>query len=54
MADAAKSLSAAHALAKTQLQAVNKKQTTRFTPGLEYEVLIADTTVLSAMINILR
>lgn len=54
MAEATRCLGLAEAGAKKQLKAKAAKQTGRFAPGLEWEVLLADTVILSGMTNALR
>ncbi|PFH46707.1 hypothetical protein AMATHDRAFT_69254 [Amanita thiersii Skay4041] len=53
MEDAATSLAAAEAGAKKQLKQAKSCSTTRFPPGLEWEILIADATVLSGLVHAL-
>ena len=54
MAEATRCLALSEAGAKKQLKAKSTKQTGRFAPGLEWEVLLADTVILSGMTNALR
>lgn len=54
MAEATRCLTLAEAGAKKQLKAKSGKQTGRFAPGLEWEVLLADTVILSGMTSALR
>ncbi|KAK2459446.1 hypothetical protein APHAL10511_008557 [Amanita phalloides] len=51
MDDASRSLAAAEQLCKKHLNQ-NLQRTTRFPPGLELEVLVADATVLSGLIHV--
>ncbi|KAF8634528.1 hypothetical protein AX15_000828 [Amanita polypyramis BW_CC] len=52
MNSASESLAASQELCRKQLHKNKSPRTSRFSPGLEWEVLIADTTVLSGLIHV--
>jgi hypothetical protein len=55
MAEASRCLTAAEAGAKKQAKAMKSaKPTGQFPPGLEWEILLADTVILNGMTSALR
>ncbi|KAF8638147.1 hypothetical protein AX17_002420 [Amanita inopinata Kibby_2008] len=53
MEEASRCLAASEAGSKKQLREIKYKQTSRFPPGLEWEILLADATVLSGLTHAL-
>jgi hypothetical protein len=54
MEEATKSLSAAEAGAKKQTKVKAAKTSSKFAPGLEWEVILADAVILNGLTNVLR